>query len=387
MNIAGPAWRRSTPEELRLLADDRLPGRDRRRAGAAGRREHPAGAGRGAHPDRPRDPRHAGAGPDRDRAGHRGGAAPPGEQPGAGPRAAGAGAGDHPREPGGGAPLGARPAGRAAGWPAAGRGAGCARRARSPPRRACGSTSRPSDGVGLPLRAEAELYRIAQEALANVRQHAHAHRGRGRAARDADGRRCSRSGTTASGSAPGRGRRGTSRASSGMRERARLLGGRLRIASRAGRGTTISGAGAAARSEAEPRDPRRSWSTTTRSCARGWSPRSRTRPTSRSSARPGSAEEALRLVGATAAGRLLLDLELPGHGRRRGDPAPARRPARRRGSWSSPPTTPTSACWARSGPARSGYLLKGATVAEIARRDPDRRGRRARRWSRAWPRS
>jgi two-component system NarL family sensor kinase len=92
--------------------------------------------------------------------------------------------------------------------------------------------------VGLPLRAEAELYRIAQEALANVRQHAHATavevslRASGRqvvlSVRD-DG----------VGFEPGRAaadRHGLV----GMRERARLLGGTLRVASRSGRGTTVA---------------------------------------------------------------------------------------------------------------------------------------------------
>jgi two-component system, NarL family, sensor kinase len=95
-----------------------------------------------------------------------------------------------------------------------------------------------ADGsVALSLRAEAELYRIVQEALANVRQHAHATavdislRARGRDAvlsiRD-DG----------VGFAPARAptdRHGLV----GMRERARLLDGALRVASRPGRGTTV----------------------------------------------------------------------------------------------------------------------------------------------------
>ena len=89
----------------------------------------------------------------------------------------------------------------------------------------------------LPLRVEADLYRVAQEALANVRKHAAATqvevalRRTGRdvvlSVRD-DG----------VGFAPGRAAEGH-HGVMGMRERAKLLGGQLRIASRPGRGTTI----------------------------------------------------------------------------------------------------------------------------------------------------
>ncbi len=95
-----------------------------------------------------------------------------------------------------------------------------------------------ADGaLHLSLRTEAELFRIAQEALANVRRHAHATdvavtvRARGTrvqlVVRD-DGQGFD--------AAAGReGRYGLL----GMRERARLLGGTLRIEGRAGRGTTV----------------------------------------------------------------------------------------------------------------------------------------------------
>ncbi|HEY3079976.1 MAG TPA: GAF domain-containing sensor histidine kinase [Chloroflexota bacterium] len=92
--------------------------------------------------------------------------------------------------------------------------------------------------VALPLRAEAELYRVAQEALANVRQHAHA-------TRVEVALRTTPRGVTLSVRDDGvgfdtrrlaDGRHGLV----GMRERARLLGGRLRIASRPGRGTTVA---------------------------------------------------------------------------------------------------------------------------------------------------
>ncbi|CAA9577666.1 MAG: Signal transduction histidine kinase, partial [uncultured Thermomicrobiales bacterium] len=107
--------------------DDRLPGRDRDRPGAAGRGGDATGPRRGTRPAGAGDSRHAGAGADRDRPRPGGRAAPPGARPGAGTRAAGASAGDRAREPGGGAEVGPRSADRAAGRPAAGGGAGGAR--------------------------------------------------------------------------------------------------------------------------------------------------------------------------------------------------------------------------------------------------------------------
>ncbi|HEY3110507.1 MAG TPA: GAF domain-containing sensor histidine kinase [Chloroflexota bacterium] len=118
-----------------------------------------------------------------------------------------------------------------------------------------------ADGrIALSLRAEAELYRIAQEALANVRQHAHATavevllRARGREAvlsiRD-DG----------VGFEPGRAP-ADHHGLLGMRERARLLGGALRVVSHPGRGTTIAArvplpsAGEPAGPDAAARPPR-----------------------------------------------------------------------------------------------------------------------------------
>lgn len=88
----------------------------------------------------------------------------------------------------------------------------------------------------LPLRVEAELFRIAQEALANVARHAKATE----ATLALDCREAILSmsihdngvGFHPPGSAGGQG-------IVGMRERARLLGGRLRITSRPGRGTTV----------------------------------------------------------------------------------------------------------------------------------------------------
>ena len=94
------------------------------------------------------------------------------------------------------------------------------------------------DLAALPLRIEAELYRIAQEALTNVQRHAGAtevlltlRAGGGRiaiAVRDNGG-----------GLASSRGRRGGSFGLVGMRERARLLGGTLRVESQPAHGTTI----------------------------------------------------------------------------------------------------------------------------------------------------
>jgi two-component system NarL family sensor kinase len=104
----------------------------------------------------------------------------------------------------------------------------------------------------VPLRCEAELYRIAQEALANVRQHARAQeveitlRVTPRAVRltihdDGRGLPAAASGAAGTsqkdhlGPAAGRGH-----GIPGMQERARLLSGSLQIASRAGRGTTVT---------------------------------------------------------------------------------------------------------------------------------------------------
>jgi signal transduction histidine kinase len=89
----------------------------------------------------------------------------------------------------------------------------------------------------LPLRIEAELFRISQEALTNVRKHAHA--------REVEiGLR--RRGSSLSLSIRDDGRGFLNRARHpdrhglvGMRERARLLGGRLTVTSRPGQGTRI----------------------------------------------------------------------------------------------------------------------------------------------------
>jgi two-component system NarL family sensor kinase len=92
----------------------------------------------------------------------------------------------------------------------------------------------------LPLRTESELFRIAQEALTNVRKHAHAHevelvlRRRGAtvslSVRDNGTGFAQRPGT----------RRPDAHGLVGMRERAKLLGGRLQVSSAAGKGTRIT---------------------------------------------------------------------------------------------------------------------------------------------------
>ena len=92
--------------------------------------------------------------------------------------------------------------------------------------------------VQLALRSEAELYRIAQEALQNVRKHARAR------AVDVRLRRSGKSvvltirddGVGFNPRRVAAGRHGVV----GMRERARLVGGRLRIASRPGEGTRVT---------------------------------------------------------------------------------------------------------------------------------------------------
>jgi two-component system, NarL family, sensor kinase len=89
----------------------------------------------------------------------------------------------------------------------------------------------------LPMRVESELFRIAQEALTNVRKHAHATHaeiclkrrgGRVTLSVSDDGR----------GFSPSR-RRSDGHGLVGMRERAKLLGGHLRVSSGPGRGTRI----------------------------------------------------------------------------------------------------------------------------------------------------
>ncbi|HEY2594870.1 MAG TPA: GAF domain-containing sensor histidine kinase [Chloroflexota bacterium] len=92
---------------------------------------------------------------------------------------------------------------------------------------------------GLSLRVESELFRIAQEALTNVRKHARAHsvqiglRRRGTSltlsVRD-DGR----------GFVVSEARRGDGQGVVGMRERARVLGGHLTISSGPGNGTRVT---------------------------------------------------------------------------------------------------------------------------------------------------
>jgi two-component system NarL family sensor kinase len=110
---------------------------------------------------------------------------------------------------------------------------------------------RAEDSAALSLRVEAELYRIAQQALANVRQHARATEveivlrtttqsiflsirddGVGLDTATAPGPEPA--------SAPTERRPTGHHGIVGMRERARLLGGRLRVTSRPGRGTTVS---------------------------------------------------------------------------------------------------------------------------------------------------
>jgi two-component system, NarL family, sensor kinase len=92
---------------------------------------------------------------------------------------------------------------------------------------------------GLPLRTESELFRIAQEALTNVRKHAHASlveialRRHGRSVtltiRD-NGRGFSSRGV----------RNGSGQGLIGMRERAKLVGGRLEVRSTTEQGTRIT---------------------------------------------------------------------------------------------------------------------------------------------------
>ncbi len=97
--------------------------------------------------------------------------------------------------------------------------------------------------VALPLRVESELYRVAQEALSNVRQHAQATEveislrviGPDIMVSIRD------NGVGLVTTPPAEDTRpGDHHGIVGMRERAKLLGGRLRVANRPGRGTTVT---------------------------------------------------------------------------------------------------------------------------------------------------
>lgn len=90
---------------------------------------------------------------------------------------------------------------------------------------------------GLSLRTESELFRIAQEALTNVRKHAHAHRVQiGLRQR---GPQLTLSVKDDGVGFSGRASRSDSHGLIGMRERAKLLGGRLQVSSKSGAGTRI----------------------------------------------------------------------------------------------------------------------------------------------------
>ncbi|HCG02206.1 MAG TPA: histidine kinase, partial [Chloroflexi bacterium] len=97
---------------------------------------------------------------------------------------------------------------------------------------------RTEDAPQLPLRTEAELYRIAQEALANIRQHAEATE-----AEIVLQRRASSINLTirdnGHGFEPAVKREGH-HGLTGMRERSRLLGGHLRITSHPDSGTVVT---------------------------------------------------------------------------------------------------------------------------------------------------
>jgi two-component system NarL family sensor kinase len=129
---------------------------------------------------------------------------------------------------------------------------------------ASGDPSLRAEADHLSLRVEAELYRIAQEALANVRQHAHAAsvqivlrstpQGVLLSIRDdgvgLNGSPAPEPAADVAAGLPlararerGAGGEGLPRGHHGlvgMRERARLLGGRVRVTSRPGHGTTVS---------------------------------------------------------------------------------------------------------------------------------------------------
>ncbi|MEO8218568.1 MAG: ATP-binding protein [Acidobacteriota bacterium] len=89
----------------------------------------------------------------------------------------------------------------------------------------------------LPLSTEAELYRITEEALNNIRQHARAHSA---SIRLEDHRKRLRLSIADDGTGMiRRSKQGERHGIVGMRERAALIGGTLRITSGKSRGTTV----------------------------------------------------------------------------------------------------------------------------------------------------
>ena len=95
-----------------------------------------------------------------------------------------------------------------------------------------------SDGIMLPAEHEADLFRIAQEALNNVQRHAHAREVTIELRRTARGIRLSirDDGSGFDPSTVAGGRHGIL----GMKERAKLVHGRLRIVSRPGQGSAVT---------------------------------------------------------------------------------------------------------------------------------------------------
>jgi two-component system NarL family sensor kinase len=92
---------------------------------------------------------------------------------------------------------------------------------------------------GLPLRTELELFRIAQEALANVRKHAHAHNVEIGLLRRGTNLTLSVRDDGSGFSVRRRPRNADSHGLVGMRERAKLLGGKLQVSSAPGNGTRV----------------------------------------------------------------------------------------------------------------------------------------------------
>ena len=131
----------------------------------------------------------------------------------------------------------------------------------------------------------------------------------------------------------------------GLRERTRLLGGDLEL--RPGRRRAASGWRPTSRRRRwRPRDQGRGRRRPGAGAVRVRRPPRPRRPTSRSSGEAGDGGEALGAVPSYDAGRGADGRPDAPDGRARGDPADHGRPAvrRRRGSWSSPPSTTTSWC-------------------------------------------
>ena len=355
----------------RSADDDRGSGRRGDRAGASGRAVDRARAGRRALAHRPRRARHAGAGIHRRRPAHR-------SRPVA-PRAArsrrGRRCASRSTPP---ARASTRPGGRSRAC--AGRRSRTTRsprrsprcRAGSPPTPACASAWTSPRPARLPADVESELFRIASEALTNVRKHARRARGVAPARRRSAGR-LRLTVTDAGRRVPHAGRARPRVRPVGIEDRARAVGGRAAIRSAPGRGTTVTVTVPITSSGRKPPNDgpagrtltrlRSSSSTIIRSSARASRRCSSASATSTSSARPAPSAKVFdwRRRSIRTSSSWISSCRTP-------MPSTASRasPAGAAASSSSRPTTRDDDVFRAIRGGARGYLLKGSPAAEIA---------------------